>query len=184
MLLVVGLMVFSSLACVCIPTELIQKFLPKVVVTPTGAVEEMPPSEATPTEAAKPKPSPGKCFAEVPLYPRAKREAKLETEWQRLSKRFGPLATQIKGEVQVLTTPDPPAKVIKFYETEMPKRGWEKKFTLTTEERGLLAWEKGRLMATFLIGGEEKKTYIIIGCGPKKGFSSRLPYPVPNAWLA
>ena len=182
LLLVVVLVAFSTLACVCMPTDLIRKFLPKVVVTPTEAVKETPPPEATPTEvagktpppeatpteAAKPKPPPpGKCFAEVPSYPKAEREAELEAEWQKLGARFGPMAAQMKGEVRVFTTPDPPAKVVKFYETEMPKRGWGKKLALTTEEGGLLAWEKGGLMATFIIGGEKKRTYIIIGCGPK-----------------
>ncbi|MFN7974357.1 MAG: hypothetical protein U0166_18745 [Acidobacteriota bacterium] len=78
---------------------------------------------------------------DVPVYPGA-------------TPGYGVTATGDKGAtVAVLNTTDDPAKVLTFYQAELPKNGWEIKTTVDSKaEGGMLLATKDTRQATVMIG--------------------------------
>jgi len=181
-LVLVVLAAFLSMACVCSPSSLLSlaerfrglKATATAVLEETEEVVTPPPQETpvpeeitpTPEEGAPP---PGRCFAEIPEYPGAKRDKSKEAELGQWLHRMGPgMVFPTRKGARIYITADSPSKVIEFYREQMPKKGWKKMVELTVEEGGVIVWEKGPVQAGILVGSSEGETIIIIGCGPRK----------------
>lgn len=174
-------LLLPSLACICLPTGLkLPTGIGETATAIIGEIEEKATELATTTPAAKPPtptlgpkesvvPSVAGCFADIPEYPGAKREKEKEAELESLVGRLGPGVPLVEGEGRVYVTGDPLKEVIKFYEEEMPKRGWERKLALTSDEGGVMLWEKGGFAASLIIGRVEEENLIIITCSPVEG---------------
>jgi len=178
-------------ACVCSPSALLNlgKKAGELKATATAVIGEAketatqvaPPEKETPAPQMTPLPS-GRCFADIPEFPKAKRDAEKEAELDRWLQEMGMGGIMLPTgeEARIYVTRESPAKVVEFYRKAMPKRGWKKTLELTTEEGGIISWEKGPIQAGLLTGMSEGETIILIGCGPKEKKLPQLkPTPSP-----
>jgi len=183
-------LLFPSLACICLPTGLrLPTGIKETATAIVGGIEEVAtelatiaPEEKTPTVGPEETgvPSVAGCFADLPEYPGAKRDKEKEAELESWIGRLGPEVPLVEGEGRIYITADPLKEVIRFYEKEMPERGWERKLALTSDEGGIMLWERGGFAASFIIGKIEEENLIVITCnlieamGPPTGATPRF----------
>lgn len=181
-----ALFVLLFMACVCSPSAILNlgKKAEALKATATAMISEVEetftaeePSPAPPAKEKTPSPK-KKCFADIPLFPGAKRDQQKEAELDKWLRQIGMGGALVptEEEARIYITGESPAKVIAFYRKEMPKKGWKKSVEFSTEEGGIIIWEKGPIEAGLLTGQSEGETLILIGCGPKKA-KEKAPRP-------
>lgn len=106
-------------------------------------------------------------LTDIPRYPGARQET-VEIEIPFLLKGYVQGLGQSAWKLYI--TEDKPAKVLDWYQKEMPRRGWQSQTALDAEESGMLIFVKGENKGTgaFILIGEDKgRTNIIIVRGEK-----------------
>lgn len=109
------------------------------------------------------------CLENIPVYPGAMKQPKIEKEWQELIQSMEMMSGISGAEVSAYSTEAMPGEVVHFYLSHAPEGGWERTLNLTsTEEGGIIIWKKDDKSAQVLIVREEGKTIILLGCSSKK----------------
>jgi len=113
------------------------------------------------------------CLGNIPVYPGAMEQPKIEKEWQELIQSMEMMSGTSSAEVSAYSTVSMPGEVVQFYLSHPPEGGWERTLNLTsTEEGGIIIRKKDDNSAQVLIVREEGKTIILLG------FSSKRRQPV------
>ena len=150
----------------------------------SGASEETNvPDEAIPTtnpETSDPSSnisSDETCLSAIPIYSNAQFEPDKQNDIKTLVNSMQILSGVSGGEVAVYITPDGLKNVIEFYQDNPPSDAYHMTLNLTSsEEGGIIVWEKGEMSAQMFTAVEGGETVILLGCGPKLG-SSAAPSP-------
>ena len=177
-----------SIICCAVLVLLLSACGPGAPGTTHGTTQ---PPEATPTKPSPTAiPTPGQegesCLADLYIYPGSQEEPQMQAELKDLVRQMEAMSQTSGGEVAVYVTADAPSKVVRFYQENPPRGGWNRTLDLTSEEGGIIVWEKGDLGAEAFVAVHEQKTVILLGCGSKLGTSTgpKLPTYTEDDGLA
>ncbi len=98
----------------------------------------------------------------IPIYPGARMTEKMSFT--------RPVQEDVKDlEYRFFTTGDDMAKVANFYQTEMPKRGWQGTFMVSDSfSMGNYRKDEGKLIALVILDKRKSEVNIVLGTGTVK----------------
>ena len=155
--LIVLLIALAVLALACGPCGAIGS------ITEGDGDQDSPAATRPPSDKPDEPPPPGGAMKNVPIYPGA-------TAVTGVAPPPVPGATGDYEDVEVglYETGDDQDKVCDFYESEMPKAGWEKVIFMTTDEGCITSWLSGdgKIGATVVVAEQsDGKVFISIVAG-------------------
>ena len=104
---------------------------------------------------------------EVNLYPHAKIDREKQADMKAFLQIMGQ-SMNITANAKVYFTMDSPEDVITYYQDEMKRQGWTLRLNITSDEGGMIAWEKGSKRVQILTGLQHNETIIILGYSENK----------------
>lgn len=155
--LMVLLIAMAVLALACGPCAVIGR------ITEGYGDDDSPAATRPPSDKPDEPPPPGGAMKNVPIYPGA-------TVVTGVAPPPVPGATGDYEDVEakLYETGDDKAKVCDFYESEMPKAGWEKAVFMTVDDGCITTWlsSDGKIGATVVVAEQsDGKTFISIVAG-------------------